>query len=245
MSLAFTKLRGRVKARLRDVDGRMNNPSGLEVDMALADAYIALEADLPAPTLYTASALTISAGSDLFSLPVSVSGSGYGTGTVEYAGQVLIQLQSTGQFLEQVTLDQLNALRNGQPTLQLQIPNYFATYEDIGNVMRGRAYPGAKDAQVCNLYSSLSADDLRDYVGAGSSGMDDVSANLSREGAGALVAYTSAMLVKRMTPQTLEERGINPGVADFWLAEAQKLMWQEGARRASLDSPARTQQWVP
>ncbi len=245
MTLSLVKVRSRVRSRLRDVDGRMTNPSVIDVDMAIADAYLALEADLPAFTLYTASAFTISAGTDLFSLPVTVTSSGYGTGTVEYAGQVDIQLVSTGKFLQPKTLDELNAFRDGQAVLLTNVPYLFALYQDGSNVVRGRCYPAAKSAEVCNLYSSLKVDDLRDYIGAGSSAMDDVSVNLGRDGAAALVAYTSAMLVKRMDDAALKLRGINPAVADAWFQEARDLMWHEGATRKSLETVGETQQWIP
>ncbi len=153
-------------------------------------------------------------------------------------------MQSNGRFLWRRSLEELNAIRNLQAQTLYNVPTEFAIYEDKSNVVQGRTYPGAKDAQVCNLYSSLTADDLRDYVGAGTSGMDDVSANLSREGAGALVAYTAAALVERMSVKTLEARGLNPNVVQRWQREADSLIWQECARRNALESTGRTQRWV-
>lgn len=244
MTVTLIKLRGRVRSRLRDSDGRMANPSIVEIDQALADAYLALQSYLPAPTLYTASALTISAGSDLFSLPVSVSGSGYGTGTVEYAGQVELQLASNGQFLRRQTVEQVNAFRNGQNALVTGIPHIFALYQDNAQVVRGRCYPGAKVAEVVNMFASLKADDLRDYVGAGSSAMDDVTLNLGRDGAASLVAQTAAMLLARMDETAIKERGINPRVADAWFAEAADLAYAEAATRHSLESTGEVQDWV-
>ena len=245
MTVTLAKLRGRVRNRLRDADGRMANPSGIEVDMALADAYIALQADLPSPTVYTANAFTISANSDTFTLPVSIASSGYGTGTVEYAGQVEIQLVSIGQFLRKRSLEELNAFKNGQPTTLYSIPHDYALYQDRDNVVRGRTYPGAKANELCNLFSSITADDLRDYVGAGSSGMDDVSVNLGRYGAAALVGYTAGLLAQRMTGEVLQERGINPAAIDAWMKEAMELLYHEGATRNALESSGRTQRWVP
>lgn len=245
MTVALTKIRGRVRSRLRDADGRMDNPSNVDVDMAICDAYLALSADLPAPTLYTAAALTISAGSDLFTLPVTVASSGYGTGTTEYAGQVEIQLVSNGAFLQRKTLTELNAFRHGQFTLILGVPSMFALYEDNGQVVRGRCYVGAAAAQSCNLYSSLQVEDLRDYVGTGGAeALDTVSADLSRTGAAALVAYTAGMLLKRMDAKAVELRGLNPAVADVWLNEAATLMYHEAARRNALESNGETQRWV-
>lgn len=246
MSVSLVKLRGRVRARLQDSDGRMANPDGVTIDMALCDSYIALSSELPAPTLYTASAFTISAGSDLFSLPITVTSSGYGTGTVEYAGQCEIQLASTGRFLSKNTLEQLNAYRDGTPSSANGVPQFFALYQDSGQVVRGRVYPTAQVAYVCNLFSSLKADDLRDYVGTGGSeGLDTAIVNLGRDGAGALVAYTSAMLLKRMDEDAVKARGINPAVADDWMREAEVLLYQEAANRHALESTGQTLNLVP
>lgn len=245
MSVLLTKLRGRVRSKIRSLDGKATGPDVVAVDIALCDAYIALQADLPQPTLYTANAVTISAGTDLFSLPVTVTSSGYGTGSEEYAGQVDLQRTVDGLFLRRYTVNELESWINGNVTTPLGIPERFALYEDNGQVVRGRCYPGAKSATVCNLYSTLHANDLRDWVGTGGSeGLETVSANLSRVGAAALVDYTAAMLVARMDADTLKKRGLNPQVATLWQQEADRLLYQEAARRNAIESNGLTQRRV-
>lgn len=245
MSVTFVKLRGRVRQRLHSLDGRIANPDSVALDMALCDAYIALQADLPAPTLYTASGLTISAGTDLFTLPVTITSSGFGTGTVEYAGQVDIQLQSNGQWLERKTQNELLSWITNAGTL-LGVPTIFALYQDGSQTVRGRCYPGAKTAQVCNIYTTIAADDLRDYVGTGGTeGLDTATAPLSRKAAAALVARASANLVARMDEAALKSRGINPNVAKLWMDEANDLAYQAAGDMYALESNGETQRRVP
>lgn len=245
MSVTFPKVRARVRSRLRDLDGKMNNPSTVEVDMAICDAFVAIGGDLPAPTLYTASAVTISAGTDFFTLPVTVASSGYGTLTEEYAGQVELQRVTDGRWLERKTVNELQGwLIN--PTTALGIPDLFALYQDNGLVVRGRCYPGAKVATVLNMYSSLKPNDLRDYVGTGGTeGLDTATVPWGRHGVAALVDYASAMLVARMNADALKLRGLNPNVADLWMREADRLIYQEAADRNALESNGQTQRRVP
>lgn len=223
----------------------MTGPDSVACDMALTDAYIALQSELPQPTLYTASALTISAGAETFSLPVTITSSGFGTGTVEYAGQVDLRLASNGSFLERKTLDELNAYRAGSASVPLGIPQIFALYEDRSTVVQGRCYPGALAAQACDMFASISADDLRDYVGTGGTeGLDTVTTQLGRQGAAALVNRAAAFLVARMDEPTLKKRGINPAVVQLWLKESDDLAYAEAGRRLALESNGATQRRV-
>jgi len=244
VSVLLTKLRGRVRNKLRALDAKMPGPTQLETDMAVCDAFVALSSELPARTLYTASGLTISAGTDLFSLPITVASSGYGTGSVEYAGMVDLQRVTDGRWLERKTLNELESfIFTG--AIQLGIPDLFALYEDGGNVVRGRCYPGARAATVCHLYSSLTPDDLRDWVGTGGAeGLETVTVNLGRYGIAALVDYASAMLMKRMDPDMLKKRGINPQYADDLMGEAGTLLYQEAAQRNAIESNGQTQRRV-
>ncbi len=245
MSIAITRLRGRVRVNLGDEDGRMAAPTGVQIDMALADVYIAMQAMLPPVTVSIPSGLTIAAGASTFSMPVTIAASGYGTGTVEYGGGIQLQLVSTGQFLRFLPFNDFNDRRNGQPSPTLSVPYLFTLYEDRTQVAQGLCYPGALAAQPCNIVAQIRADDLRDYVGTGGAeGFDTVQANLSREAASALVLRASSRLLKRMNADALAKRGINPSIADEWDAEANDLVYGESMRKSGLEGAADTQQKV-
>lgn len=244
MGIALAKVRGRVRSRLRDADGRMNSPSTVEIDMQLASSWIELSSLLPSPVLYTASAFTIAAGATTFSLPVTVTSSGYGTGTTEYNGDVRIQLASTGTYLRRLSHTEMDALTWGVTVVPLAIPDSFALYMDSAQVVRGRCWPGALAAQACNLWATLSAEDLRDYVGTGGTeGMDTVTVPGTREAVQALEAHASAMLVARMDDKAIALRGLNPKIADAWMRECDGLLYEEEKRQHALKSIGRVQRF--
>jgi hypothetical protein len=248
VSVSFAKVRGRIRGRIRDADARHEAFPSPEVDIAIAEAFLTLSAQLPPATLYTASAFTIGANSDTFTLPITVTSSGYGTGTTEYAGDVRIQLANTPNlFLRKMTPAELDAFRNGV-TLSpgfYTVPEMFSLYEDSSQVIRGRCYPGAKEAQPCNLWATLKAEDLRDYVGTGGAeGLDTATVLFSREASNALVLYVASDLLKRMTADDVAARKLNPAVADDWRAEAEVLLYQDAANRHAFESSGRTQRWV-
>jgi hypothetical protein len=242
VAILLTKLRGRVRSKIRDIDGKADSPNQVEIDMALADAYIALQADLPQPTIYVASGITIAGGGSVFSLPVTVASSGFGTGTEEYAGQVDLQLVSNGRWLRRKTIDELRQFIDGQQATVQGVPEWFALYEDNATVVRGVCYPAAKASEVCNMYASLSANDLRDYVGTGGSeGFDTATAKLSDQGAAALVLMAAAEMVAKMDADTLKERKLNPAVVARWDRQADQLLYGEGGRRSAVESNGRSQ----
>jgi len=244
MNLGY--IRDRIRVRLRDQDDKFPTYSGVEVDIAIADAYLALQAQLPAPHLYTASAFTISAGGDTFTLPATVTQWTGNDGGAEYAGDVRIRLQSTGLFLIPMTVGEIDAYRNGTPdaSIHLNRPYSFCLWEEKDQDVQGRCYPGAQAAEACDLFRTLSADDLRDFVGAGTDDMDDVEVQFSRIAGQALVAYVAADLLERMPESELEKRRMSSAVIPSWRREAGKLLWQEGARQKSLLEVGRIQRWI-
>lgn len=245
MSVSLIKIRGRVRQRLRDLDGRMPTPDGVTVDMAMCDAWLRLSAYLPSPIVYIANAFTISAGTDTFTLPVSITGSGYGTGTVEYAGDIRIQLATLRIYLEKRTQVEMDALKNRYQVLPLAIPLKYALYEDRSQVIQGRVHPGAAADYACNLWANITADDLRDYVGSGTEGLDTVSVPGSRRTAGALVAYTAGELLGRMTPEAAKSHGLDKGMAEVWRDEAMTLLAEEEATQHSIKATGRVMRFQP
>lgn len=248
MSVALSKVRNRVRERIRDIDSHSPPIAGVSVDMAIAEAYLLLSSQLPKPEIYTASAFTIMGGGDTFSLPVTVTGSGYGTGTTEYAGNVRIQLVSNGLFLFRRSQSEMDAVRNWRPVSQiiLGVPDSYHLYEDSGQVVRGRCFPGASADEACNLYATIERDDLRDYVGTGGAeGLDTATIMFSRQAADALVRYTAADLIDRMLPEDLTRRRLNPNVSNTWRKEADDQLVRDAARLHNLKSVGRVQRFMP
>lgn len=246
MSVPIAKVRGRVRIRLKDADSSKPAFSGPDVDMAIAEAWIALNAFLPPPLLYVASAFTISAGASTFTLPVTVASSGYGTGTTEYGGNVQIQLVTSGMYLKEITNGEMDALLDGTPTVPQALPNQFALYQDNSQVIKGRCYPGASVAQACNLWATISAEDLRDYVGTGGAeGMDTVTVPGTRKAVQALVARASWMLLNGEPTDAAAARGIDKNAkVQEWREEEDRLAYQEEKTQHDIKSTGRVQRRV-
>ena len=244
MGVPLRKIRDRVRMRLRDTDSEHPSFTSIEVDQAVCESYLTLQSRLQPPDLYTAGGLTIAAGGDTFQLPATVVQYTGGDGGAEYAGDVRIRLASNGQFLIKQTVEELDAWRQGSPTVHLAIPHNFALWEEKDQDVQGRCWPGARVAEVCDLFVALSADDLRDFVGSGAQNMDDVEVLFSRVAANALVLYVAADLLTRMTDEDLRLRKLNPQVVPLWQREAEVLLYQEAARRHDLEGIGRVQRWV-
>lgn len=243
MSITLSRVRSRIRGRLNDVDLSHPAYSTIQYDQAIASAYLICQARLPAPYLYSAAAVTIAAGGDTFTLPTTVTQWTGGDGQAEYAGDVRLRLTSNGQWLEKITVEQLDALRDGEPEVRLSIPFYFALWEDKDQVVQGRCHPGAASTETCDLFHTLTADDLRDYVGSGSDDMDDVSVNFSRIAAQALELYTAADLLGRMPKDKALRLELDKSIAGSWRAEADVMSYREEARRHDLEQTGEIQRW--
>lgn len=244
MAIALRRIRDRIRIRIRETDPKNNSFVTPEIDTAIADSYLTLQARLPSADLHTSSAFTIGAGTDLFALPATVTQYTGNDGGAEYAGAFRIQLVSTGEFLTRVTVEELDSYRWGNQTLHLAIPEMFTLWEEKDQDAIGRCYPGAQASQACNLFARLSADDLRDFVGSGTDDLDDVEVLFSRIAANALVLYVAADLLERMLDKDLEARRLNPRSAVTWRREAEALIYQEAARRHRMNTVGRVQRWV-
>ena len=239
MAIALRRIRDRVRIRLRETDARKPSFVVPEIDQAIADAYLTLQARLPDAQLYTASAFTIGIGSDSFTLPTTVTEWTGNDGGAQYGGGFKIQLVSTGRFLVKTSLEKLESIRAGISTLPLSVPRFFTTWEEKDQEIHGRCYPGALVAEACNLYAKMAADDVRDFVGSGFSDMDDVTVLLSRVAANALVLFTAADLLERMIQEDLNDRRINPKVAASWKREAEILLYREAGRMHAMAAAGR------
>lgn len=231
MAVALRRIRDRVNGRLRNHDLRQPAWDDIEVDQEIAASYIACASRLPAPTLYTASAFTISAGGDTFTLPATVTQWTGNDGGAEYAGDVRIQLASNGQFLVKQPREIIEAYKDGIPLVTQGVPREFALWTENDQDVQGLCYPGALVAQVCNLYRSLKVDDVRDFIGSASDDMDDVEVMFEREAAVALELWVAADLLERMTPEDAATRRLNQKIVPVWRSEANRLLYQAAAAR--------------
>lgn len=138
MSIALRRIRDRVRMRLRETDAQRASFVLPEIDQAVADSYITIQARLPGTDVYTSSAFTIGVGLDSFTLPTTVSEWTGNNGQAEYLGGFHIQLVSTGKFLFKKPIAYLNSLRAGSSTLPLSIPEIYALWEEGDQEVHGR-----------------------------------------------------------------------------------------------------------
>jgi len=246
MSIALRRVRDRISMKLRDTDARKGTFDTVYLDNAICEAYLALQGRLPPPDLYTANAFTIGAGGDTFTMPTSVTQWTGNDGGAEYAGDFRIQLASNGQFLQKRTVEELDSMRNRLPTVSpaLSIPYLYTLWEESDQDVQGRCYPGAKVAEACNLFRTFKADDLRDFVGAGTDTLDNVEVMFSRLGTVALVYHVCAELVASMPEDDLKLRRLNPAVAQLWMQMSEDALYNEACARHDIDSVGRVQRWV-
>ena len=241
MAVTLAAIKGRVQGRLRDNVAKGSTFGTVEYDQAICDAYLYVQSRLPAAAFLNTTGLTIAAGGDTFTLPTTITQ----YGTASYAGRVVIQLQNTPRtFLHRCTREELDAMRNGSPSVFLAIPTHFCLWEEKDQTVKGRCFPGAQAAQPCDLFVKLSADDLRDYVGSGSSTLENVSVNLSRVGAQALVYHAAAEMLLAMPADEAKRRGINPNVGMAWQKQSLVMLYDEARRHHDLEDVGRTQRWV-
>jgi hypothetical protein len=246
MAISLSSIRARVRSELRDTDGKNNSFDQIEYDQHIAGAYIELAARIPPPSLYTESAFTISAGGDTFTLPETVTEWTGNDGGAEYNGDIRIRLRSTGQMLYKVSVEEIDALRDGDVSVVTAVPRQFALWEDNSQAVQGRCYPGAASAEACDLWASLTVDDLRDYVGSGgTSTMDDVEVLFSRMGAQALVLYTASAMLLKMSDDDAALRRLDKSAASDLRSRADVLLYQEEARKHAIEETGRIGRWVP
>ncbi len=239
MPVTVGGLRFRVREKLRETDGRRAAFDPIEIDQAIADCYLEHMAHLKPPSLYTANAFTIAADANTFSLPVTVP-AGY-ISVPEYAGDIRIQLASTGQFLHQRSREQLEAIADGDiSTTGGQAPSEYALYEDIAQVVQGLCWPRSRSAELCHLFRTMVADDLREHA----TDMEAATIGMSRFGILGLVFQTSAELAERMTDEDRALRRLSDKVVASYYKRAGTMLYLEEARQHRVEASGRIQRWV-
>ena len=235
MATTLVVVRNRVRAQLNELDNRAVSTGLIAIDNAIANTLQFQASRLPAPRLYAASAFTISALAQTFSLPTTLAS----VATREYAGDVRLQLDSDKTFLLKSTREEIEAFRNGDTSTNGSKPLRFSLYEDSATVVQGECWPRSKDAEAVNLYASLDHNDIRDAAD-----MDAATIGFSRYGATSLVLLSAATLVRGMTDEDLALRRLERSVAATWEKQASVLLYEEEARRHAAEDSGRTQRWV-
>ena len=244
MAISFGSVRGRVQGHLRDLAGKNATFDVIEYDQAICDAYLYAQGMLPSASVLLTTGLTLSAGTDLFVLPSTVTQWTGGDGRAEYSGEVVIQLQSTREILYRLRREEMDARRSGQVTLQLGRPLEFCLWEEKDQTVRGRCYPGAQVAEPCDLFVTLAANDLRDFVGSGTQNMDVVKLQLSAKAVVGVVFLAAAELLIGMDPSEARKRKLNPAVAGLWRQQGKQMLYREAKRHGDMESVGRSERWV-
>jgi hypothetical protein len=218
--------------RLRQQDSKNRSYSVPEVDFAIREKFATVNAVLPAPHVAETAAFTISAGGDTFTPTLS------GT-TYSDADDVRLRLQSTGQFLHRVTVEELDAHRNGNPTVLLGVPMLFSLWHNHQGALLGRCYPGALAAQVVDMFRSRSHAAI-----SSATDLDAAAVYFNEAACVALSAAVSADLLLALPDDELKKRRLNRAIAAEWAKEAAKVFYEEAARREDIDSIGKTMRWV-
>jgi hypothetical protein len=229
LSNTLPQVRARVNALLNNLDAK--RPIDLvRVDQNIRNAYITLQARMPAAETETASAGTITAGSDTFSLPT--------TSSAEYAGLVWIRLRSNGEFLTHVTVEEMNALRAGNASIVTGTPRYFALWEDSTQTVQGRCESAPASTETYDLFKTAVASDFD------ATALDSTTIALSRYGIQALIYQAAAEIAASLTEEDLALRRLNPAVIKVWFQQAEIMLNKECQRRNDLESVGRVQRWT-
>jgi hypothetical protein len=244
MAIDLAMIRDRVRDELHDTDPNHGYLDQVRYDQRIADAYLELRAFLPDPKVNTETAFTIAAGGDTFTLPATVTQYTGNDGGAEYSGQTEVRLRSNGRFLLRRSQRELDAFRSGKATVHLGIPRLYALWEEKDQGVNGRCYPGAKVAEACDLFHTLAADDLRDYVGTGTNTLDDVEVLMSRYAARGLVLFVASDVLARMPESEAVIRKLDKSAASDWRKRAMQMLMEETARQHNIKSTGRTQRWV-
>jgi hypothetical protein len=214
---------------LNERDMRDSSMGVIRMDQFIRNAYMAIQAQLPLQESVTASAGTIS--SDTFTLPTA--------SNAEYSGLVWIRLRSTGDFLTQLTTEEMTALRTGNATIPTARPQYFALYEGSDQVVNGICESIPSAAETYDLHRTMVAGDFD------TTAMDSTSIALGRYGVLALVSQSAAMIAASLTAEDMAKRRLNPSIIPVWFEEARVMTHKEAVRRNDLESVGREQRWVP
>lgn len=224
-------VRDRVIENLRDFDRAKPAYSVPEYDRAIIGAYQLLASRMPWPHAHTDSGLTLGPNSDSFTL------------TTNLGSDVRIRLRRTGEFLTKLTVEELDAFREGQPsaTLAPSVPQFYALWIDRGSAgtdLKGRCWPPALASEACDIFTSRIPAELVGPALDAQNVLFDISA------LEALILETSASLLGRMTPDQAAKLMVNPQIASKWMRDSEILLYRAAATHEDIESVGRTMRWV-
>lgn len=219
-----------IRELLNDINASRFAYSTPQVIQQMQFGYQMIGARLPKPHIYRASDLTIAAGSDTFTLS-----------SREYAADVRIRLRSTGEFLTKRTAAQIDARRQGNPTVVLGRPREFCLWEEVdvhaalNTAMdnKGRVFPGAKSAEVCDVFhdflpGSLPANAAGDWY------IERI--ELGKGAAHALALHVAARLLAKLPADELERLKLERATGAIWDRDAETLIYRESVRMHQIQS---------
>jgi hypothetical protein len=233
-------IRMKVRFNLRDTDSKMQSFDSAEIDQKIRDVYLVKGAGLPAAHKATSSALTILAGANTFTVPITKT---TGSTTFSDASEVTLQLVSTGHFLQPVSREMLDAMRDSQQATVSGRPEFFTVYEDLDGVLRGICYPAAKGDEACNLFQSIGT-----QVPFSATNLDAAAIILTDPAQVALACLVAAELLPMIPDDELQRRRVNPrGVPTMlqaWRSEASRVFYREAIRRNGVQDVGLVERWV-
>lgn len=232
-----TKLNHRVRALLREIDPRDAVVDTVEIDAALAESMMTLASFFPMPERRIENALTIAPGANSFALPTSHADF---VQAIEYGGAIALERARDGVFIQRVSMDKMDSLRDGLADGRTGPPRYFALWEEAGQVVSGLCYPRAERAEPCHLHFAHVPDALDRFPD-----LDDSRDPFSRYARVALVHHAAAMLAARMPAKDRERRRITRGIVARWRTDAFRAANAAEACRLDVASVGRMLELVP
>ncbi len=230
MSTTVALLTDRVLSQINALDGR--NVDIIRVHQQIRNQYLAMQGRLPSYEVYTASAGTITAGAESFTLPT--------TSGAEYMGNIRIRLRSMNQDLEKVTATEMDMYRNGRSTTDgFSRSRCFQPVETTDQSVICWVHPINAATETYDLWRGVAPTDLpaATDIAAWTLFLGDVAQT-------ALVFKVSAALLKAMREPDADLRKLNRETAKDWDSEGERLIYQESARRYDIESVGRTQRLV-
>ncbi len=219
---SFRSISNRALKMIHEDDAQRPVIGLIEADQCVRDTYNLEMARMPGVALETLSGLTLTAGSDRFTLS---------TASV-YRGEIRIRLQVNGLFLSRISRDELDGLRRGTLAVNQGRPQFWCAWEESDLEIQGRTWPGSDQAYVCDIFTrTLPADpgvaaDLDALVLVG----------LSAAGESALVHLIAADLGGRIPQQEMQARGLTEKKLAAWLKAGRVGLYAEEMRQAAVGS---------
>lgn len=232
MSKTVREIRDRVIENLQDFDRSKPVFTIPQYDLAIKGAYQNLASRMPWPHVDSGSLLTITAGSDTFTLQTNL------------GGDVRIRLRSNGNVLTNVTREEIDMLRSGHPAPEtfFAIPYAVALWREVGSSgtdLHGRCYPGAKVSEVCDVFYDKIPDEL---VGPA---LNTQNVLFDTTAAEALVLKVSATMLRRTPADEVAKLKINPEVVKEWDADLERMLYRAAATWNDIQSAGYTHRYVP